>query len=91
MSTGANNKDQRAGFANHDSERMKQILREALPPIGEKPQPQRDLWPSILRRIGEHDTRGATAVPWFDWALAGGLLALFSVAPRAIPVILYYL
>jgi hypothetical protein len=31
------------------------------------------------------------SVPWFDWALAGGV-ALFAVAvPAAIPALLYYL
>jgi hypothetical protein len=70
----------------HDEERMKQFLKQTLPPMGDA-EPGRDLWPAMLRRL---DAR-PTAVPWFDWALAGGL-AVFALAfPASIPVFLYYL
>jgi hypothetical protein len=74
-----------------EKERMKQLLREALPAVGADAEPDRDLWPAMLRRMDEQSTHGAASVPWFDWVLAGGLLAFVSIAPRAIPVILYYL
>jgi hypothetical protein len=45
----------------------------------------------MLRRVDEESVRGVNAVPWFDWALAGGLVAFVAMAPRTIPVILYYL
>jgi hypothetical protein len=67
------------------------MLREALPSLGADAEPNRDLWPAMLRRMDEKSARTAVSVPWFDWALAGGLLAFVSIAPRTIPVILYYL
>ncbi len=70
----------------HDEERIKQLLKGSLPPIGDA-EPHRDLWPQMLRRL---DAR-PVSVPWFDWALAGGL-AIFALAlPASIPVLLYYL
>ena len=69
----------------HDQERMKQLLKQSLPPMGDA-EPAHDLWPAMLRRF---DARPAS--PWYDWALAGSL-AVFSLAlPTSIPVILYYL
>ena len=70
---------------------MKQLLREALPPVGADVEADRDLWPAMLRRMEEPNARIAASVPWFDWALAGGLVAFAAIAPRTIPVILYYL
>ena len=85
------NRDQGPEIRDQEQERMKQLLREALPPHGTDAEPDGDLWPAMLRRMDEQNTRAATSVPWFDWALAGGLLAFVSIAPRTIPVILYYL
>ncbi len=70
----------------HDEERMKQLLKHALPPLGDR-ESDRDLWPAMLRRL---DARPA-AVPWFDWALAGGLAAFALAFPASIPLFLYYL
>jgi len=70
-----------------DEERMKKMLRQALPHVESSAEPDRDLWPAVLKGL---DTR-ALAVPWFDWALAAGLVALIVVFPAAIPVFLYYL
>jgi hypothetical protein len=72
---------------NHESDRMKPLLRAAMPRIAEDAEPSRDLWPDVLRRM----SRKTEKVPWFDWALAGGLVALVAAFPSAIPVILYYL
>ena len=72
-------------------QRVEQLLRTSLPPVGSEPEQDRDLWPTMLRRMDEQASRGAAAVPWFDWALGGVLLAFAAVVPRTIPVILYYL
>jgi hypothetical protein len=70
----------------HEEERLKQWLKAALP-AAQDAEPSRDLWPAVLRRIGEEPA----APPWFDWALAGGLAAMAIFFPSAIPVLLYYL
>jgi len=70
-----------------DQDRMKKLLQEALPPVEPEPEPDRDLWPVVLRRLGAEPT----APPWFDWALLGGLAAFAAFMPASIPVLLYYL
>jgi len=78
---------------NHESERMpkseqiKALLKAAVPRIADEAEPRRDLWPDVLRRI----EREPAKVPWFDWALAAGLVMLVAAFPSAIPVLLYYL
>jgi hypothetical protein len=71
----------------HDEERLKQLLRNALPLIEAEPEPARDLWPEMLKRLEAHPS----APPWFDWALAAGVLAVLAIFPASIPVLLYYL
>jgi hypothetical protein len=83
--------DQGSGNREQEAERVKQLLRIALPPIGDEAQPERDLWPAMLRRMGEQSARGVSSIPWFDWAVAGGLVVFAAIAPGTIPVILYYL
>jgi hypothetical protein len=83
-------RDQGSGVRDQE-EQLKQMLREALPPLGADAEADRDLWPAMLRRMDGEGARGAVSVPWFDWALAGGLVAFAAIAPRTIPVILYYL
>lgn len=78
-------------FYDDEEERMKSLLQNALPAVGDNAHPDRDLWPAMLRRMDEQHARGAASVPWFDWALAAGLVAFAAMAPRTIPVILYYL
>lgn len=70
---------------------MKHLLQSVLPAIGDNANLDRDLWPAMLRRMDEQTVRGAASVPWFDWALAAGLVTFAAFAPRTIPVILYYL
>ena len=70
----------------HDEERLKKLLREALPPVGADAEPRRDLWPAMLRKLDETQTP-----PWFDWALLGGAAVMAVAFPAWIPVILYYL
>jgi hypothetical protein len=69
---------------------MKELLRSAISPVNEGPM-DRDLWPAMLRRMHEKATPSAASIPWWDWALVSGLVAFAAVAPRSIPVILYYL
>jgi hypothetical protein len=83
-------RDQRSGIRDQENDRVRQLIKSALPPIGDQPQLDRDLWPAMLRRMDENSARGAS-IPWFDWVLAGGLVAVAAIAPRTIPVILYYL
>jgi hypothetical protein len=68
-------------------ERMKHLLKAAMPHIAEDAEPSRDLWPNMLRKMDREPVR----VPWFDWALAGGLVALAAAFPAAIQVIVYCL
>lgn len=70
---------------------MTLLLKSAMPRVDDDSDLPRDLWPAMLRRMDEQSSRGAASVPWFDWALAGGLVAFAALAPRTIPVILYYL
>jgi hypothetical protein len=80
-------REQETGNSDQDTEGMERLLRQALPRI-EDTGLERDLWPAMLRRLEE---RRQVRVPWFDWALAGGLAALLAVFPAWIPVLLYYL
>ena len=84
-------RDQESEIRNQETDCMSQLLKSAMPPIASEPEPPRDLWPAMLRRMDEQTTRSVVHVPWFDWALGGALLAVAAMAPRAIPVILYYL
>lgn len=70
----------------HDEDSMKQLLKQALPPM-QNAELERDLWPTMLRRL---EARPASP-PWYDWALAGSLAVFAIVFPASIPVFLYYL
>jgi hypothetical protein len=80
----------------HDEERMKKLLRQALPPVNSDAGPGRDLWPDELRRL---DVRSSAASPgwawfnsaWFDGALAVGLVGFAAFLPASLPVFLYYM
>jgi hypothetical protein len=77
-----------------DQNRMKEMLKQALPPVAADAEPARDLWPAVLRRLDEDAApHRATkfSVPWFDWALLGGLAVFTLSFPATIPVLLYYL
>jgi hypothetical protein len=73
-------------------DRMKKLLQQALPPVVGEPEPSRDLWPTVLRRL---DSRRAEPSPFswglFDWVLLAGLVVLVALFPASIPVLLYYL
>ena len=83
--------EQRSDIKDQEDDRMKHLLRSALRPVDAECGADRVLWPAMLRRMDEQSVQGAARVPWFDWALGGALLAFAAVAPRTIPVILYYL
>jgi hypothetical protein len=71
----------------HEEDRIKKLLQQALPAMNAEPEPGRDLWPAVMKRMDEK----AGMPPWFDWALLGGLVGMAAFFPTAIPVILYYL
>ena len=73
----------------HDKERIEQLLKESLPPIGARvgAEPRRDLWPAMLQRLAARPI----AVPWFDWALLTAVAGWLAFFPGAIPVLLYHL
>jgi hypothetical protein len=79
----------------HDEDRIKKLLRQALPPVDSGAEPTHDLWPAVVRRLDA--TPGASSgsirrsIPWFDWALIAGLVAFAAFFPATIPVFLYYL
>lgn len=85
------NREQGSGIRDQEIDRVRRLLRSALPPVLDEPERNRDLWPFMLRRLDEQVSPGAAGVPWFDWALGAALLAFAAIAPRSIPVILYYL
>lgn len=82
---------QGSGIQDGEVERVKQVLRNAMARLDEEPALDHDLWPAMLRRMDQESVRSAAKVPWFDWALAAGLVTFAVVVPRTIPVILYYL
>lgn len=68
-----------------DDENIRELLKEAMPPVDAEL--RRDLWPQMLRRLGERPGQ----MPWFDWALVALLAMWLFFAPEAIPVLLYHL
>ncbi len=69
----------------HNDERIRRLLREAVPPL-QDPELARDLWPAMLRRLDERPIRAS----WFDWALIAAVLVWFFVFPEGIPALLYH-
>jgi hypothetical protein len=70
-----------------EQDRLKKLLQQALPAVNGDAEPSRDLWPSVLKRLNARPA----PVPWFDWALAAGIVAVVAIFPAWIPVLLYYL
>jgi hypothetical protein len=74
------------------TENLAAMLRSAIPPVGEDAGSERDLWPEMQARLRQPDAViGLRSVPWFDWALVGGVALLAVAFPSAVPVLLYYL
>lgn len=84
-------RDQGLGIRDQGLERLERLLREALPPVDEGDELNRDLWPAMAYRLQAEPMPAIVRVPWFDWALMGGLAALLAMFPAWIPVLLYYL
>jgi hypothetical protein len=76
----------------HDENGVKNLLRQALPPVEGDAGPERDLWPAMLRRLDAEPAAPAFS-GWvvFDGALLAGLVGLGFLFPASIPVFLYYL
>ena len=70
---------------------MERLLRRALPRIDDDAGLSHDLWPVMLRRLDAESLHAMVRIPWFDWALMGGLVAMVVTFPAAIPMLLYYL
>ena len=77
----------------HEEDRIKKLLQQSLPPIGSTTEPERDLWPNLLRRFDAEPAAPTSAFRrnWFDWALLAGLIVFAVTFPATIPVFLYYL
>jgi hypothetical protein len=88
---GTNNRDE--GSGNREQGALERLLREALQPITDEAELSHDLWPAMLGKLRAEaaPAPAKVRVPWFDWALAGGLALLLAAFPAAIPVLLYYL
>jgi len=70
----------------HEMEEMKNLLKEALPPMRDA-QPGRDLWPATRERLAAP----SQAMPWWDWLLMAGASATILFVPGVIPALLYHL
>jgi hypothetical protein len=77
----------------HEEDRIKKLLQQSLPPVGPAAEPERDLWPAMLRRLDTEPAAPALAFRrnWFDWALLAALVIFAASFPATIPVFLYYL
>ena len=75
----------------HDEDRLKKLLQQALPPVEGDPEPRRDLWPAMLRRLDARPAAPPIPWAWFDAALLAGLAVFAAFVPASIPVFLYYL
>ena len=76
---------------NREHKRIRELLQQALPPVGEAREPTHDLWPALQARINQSAAPARLIIPWFDWALAGGVAIVAVAFPASIPVLLYYL
>jgi hypothetical protein len=65
---------------------LKKLLKDSLHPVGGD-KLQRDLWPTMLRRLDQP----AFHVPWWDWTLLAAATALLLFFPGMIPALLYHL
>jgi hypothetical protein len=69
----------------HDAEKIRETLKLVFPPVDHEL--RRDLWPLMLRRM----EMPARVVPWYDWALAGAVAALFVFVPKVALLLAYHL
>jgi hypothetical protein len=65
------------------------ILKKSIPAANREL--QRDLWPSMLRRLEKNESSLPHSIPWFDWVLLGAMVASVLLVPQMIPMLLYHL
>lgn len=75
-----------------DDQEIRELLKAVIKPVANTDL-RRDLWPAMLKKLGEQPVRvpWPTHVPWFDWALAALLGVALFLFPGAIPAVLYHL
>ena len=69
----------------HDNGKMREALKLAFPAVDQEL--QRDLWPLMLRRLEP----GRSGVPWYDWVLAGVVVAMAAFFPKMLLLFAYHL
>ncbi len=69
-----------------NEERLKELLRVAMPALGEA-EPNRDLWPEMRQRMDRQTIR----VSAFDWALIAAVLVWLAMDPQGALALLYHL
>ena len=69
-----------------DEQELKELLQRHIPRADAEP--RRDLWPQMRGRM---ESPPAKRWLWFEWALAGALVAGLLVNPGTILVLLYHL
>jgi hypothetical protein len=70
---------------NNELEDIQKTLQEAFPAVDVEL--RRDLWPDMLRRLDARPQK----VPWYDWALAGGLAGAMIFFPKLVVLLSYHL
>jgi hypothetical protein len=76
-------------MSNEEIKKMKELLSQAVAPVQDT-ELRRDLWPQMLRKLGEQPLP-IHSVRWFDWVLAAILSAVLIFFPGSIPALLYHL
>lgn len=69
-----------------DEEEVRAALQRTFPAA--ETELRRDLWPAMLRRMQEQP---APTVPWYDWALAAGVVAMVVFFPKIGLLFAYHL
>lgn len=64
---------------------MQSLLKQAFPAV--EPEPRRDLWPAVLRRLDKRSLVPA----WYEWLMLAVVALVLLALPQAIPVLLYHL
>jgi hypothetical protein len=69
----------------HEDDEVREALQNAFPSAGTEL--GRDLWPAMRSRLDLRPQK----VPWYDWALAGGLAGITILFPKLILLFAYHL
>ena len=70
----------------NDDAPLREALKKSIPPLSNA-ELERDLWPTMLRRLDEREVR----VHWIDWALMAMLAIWCLMFPNAILALVYHL